>query len=450
MLQVAKLAKKSWQSPVARGISFISAMRYSTKAFSLLRLIIVARLLGSQAPAQLGMFGIALLIIAITEVFTQTGINIILIKSSDKLKKYLDTAWGISIVRGFIISGLIWLLVPGIVNFYRAPGLQVYLHWAAIIPILRGFINPGIISYQQNLQFGRESLLRTSLQLIDGLAGLIFAWILGNALGLIWGAILGVLTEVILSFYLFKPWPSLTRFKFSLIWPLFKETKFVIVNGMVVYLNENLDDILVGRFLGTAGLGYYQTAYKLASAATIEVGSTVRDTLYPIYAKIIDKQNSFKKLESQVQWRQIIFYAIILGPGLLLAKPFIELAFGQSWLIITPVLQILLISGALRGLMVAWFPVFILADQVKQNFYNNSLSTIIMILGIVWLAPRYGLVGAAWAILISVILVLPLLWLAKKRSIKIISEKSGLFSSSQTTIIHRINKNIKSPTPASN
>jgi len=151
-----------------------------------------------------------------------------------------------------------------------------------------------------------------------------------------------------------------------------------------------------------------------------------------------------------VQWRQIIFYAIILGPGLLLAKPFIELAFGQSWLIITPVLQILLISGALRGLMVAWFPVFILADQVKQNFYNNSLSTIIMILGIVWLAPRYGLVGAAWAILISVILVLPLLWLAKKRSIKIISEKSGLFSSSQTTIIHRINKNIKSPTPASN
>jgi len=133
-----------------------------------------------------------------------------------------------------------------------------------------------------------------------------------------------------------------------------------------------------------------------------------------------------------------------------LAKPFIELAFGQSWLIITPVLQILLISGALRGLMVAWFPVFILADQVKQNFYNNSLSTIIMILGIVWLAPRYGLVGAAWAILISVILVLPLLWLAKKRSIKIISEKSGLFSSSQTTIIHRINKNIKSPTPASN
>lgn len=404
-----------WQSPAVRGFSFMSLMRYATKAFSLLRLIIVARVLGVTGPYQLGTFGIVLLVIAVTEVFTQTGINLILIKDRQLLTKYIDTAWIVSIFRGFLISGIIWFITPWLVQFYANPNLALYLHWALLIPILRGFINPAIISYQQDLQFGKESLLRTGLQFFDILSGFIFLLIIGNTLGLLWGVIAGVLLEVLLSFILFRQWPKIVGFRFSLLLPLFRETKFVIFNGIVTYLNENLDDILVGKLIGTAGLGFYQTAYKFSSAVTIEIGNTLRDTLYPIYAKMQSQPEKLAKMMDTVQIRQVIFSGCIVVPALICAQPLVSLFLGKQWLIIVPALQILLLSGSLRGLMNAWFPLFILRDKVNWNFYMNSLSTIIMIAGIGLLSRPFGLVGAAIAILMSVAFVIPFLWLLKKR-----------------------------------
>jgi len=407
-----------WQSPAVRGFSFMSLMRYGTKAFSLLRLVIVARLLGVTGPYQLGTFGIVLLVIAITEVFTQTGINLILIKDRKLLAKYIDTAWIVSIVRGFLISGIIWLITPWLTQFYGNSSLELYLHWALLIPILRGFINPAIISYQQDLQFGKESLLRTSLQFFDILSGFLFLLFVGNAIGLLWGVIAGVLLEVVLSFSLFKQWPKILGFRVSLLLPLFRETKFVIINGMVTYLNENLDDILVGKLLGTAGLGFYQTAYKFSSAVTIEIGNTLRDTLYPIYAKIQSQPEKLAKMVDKVQTEQIIFSGLVILPAFFFTRPAVSFFLGHQWLIIAPALQILLLSGSLRGIMNAWFPLFLLRDKVSWSFYINSLSTIIMILGIGFLSKPFGLVGAAMAIFMSVALVIPFLWFAKKQVLR--------------------------------
>lgn len=402
-----------WESPAVRGFSFMSLMRYGTKAFSLLRLVIVARFLGGEAPFQLGTFGIVLLVIAVTEVFTQTGINLILIKDRKLLLTYLDTAWVVSIFRGLCISALIWLITPWIVSFYGNTDLESYLHWALLIPILRGFINPAIISFQQNLQFGKESLLRTSLQLLDAIVGLLLVVIIGDARGLLLGVVVGVLVEVVASFALFQPWPSFFGFRKSLLLPLFQETKFVIVNGMITYLNENLDDILVGKLLGTSGLGFYQTAYKFSSAVTIEVGNTLRDTLYPIYAKLEKQPKQLIALVDRVQNQQIIYSFLILIPGLLFSQFFVKYVLGEQWIIIVPALQILLLSGALRGIMNAWFPLFLLQNRVNWNFYINSFSTILMIGGLFVLSPIFGLLGASVAIFMSVALVMPFLWLAK-------------------------------------
>jgi len=414
-----------WQSPVIRGFSFMSLMRYSTKGMSLLRLVIVARLLGSSAPYELGTFGLALLVIAVTEVFTQTGINIILIRSQKTLDKYLDTAWIISIVRGFIISLAIYWLTPYLVSIFDNPDITTYLHWALLVPILRGFINPAIIRYQQTLAFGHESLFRVSLQLIDILSGLIFVFLAGSAIGLIWGVVVGVAAEVILSFILFRPCPAWWKFKLSLLWPLFSETKYVIVNGIVTYLNENLDDLIIARLLGTSGLGFYQMAYKLSSAVTIEIGNTLRDTLYPVYAKLVNKPLEMAKLIDSVQWRLLNWNVLVILPGFILAGPVIRLLLGEDWLRIVSAVQILLISGALRGMMNSWFPVFILSDHVRINFLINSASTLIMVVGLYLLIPHLGLQGSAMAILLSVAVVAPLMWQAKTIALQKLVTKYG-------------------------
>lgn len=409
---------KWWQSPAIRGLSFMSLFRYGTKAAALLRLFIVVRILDQSGPFQLGTYGLVLLVIAITEVFTQTGINIILIRDKKLLKQYIDTAWVISVVRGFLISTIIWIITPWLSQFFNNPDLIIYLRWSLLVPILRGFINPAIVTYKRDLKFERESLLRTVIQLVDLASGLLLTFIWKSALGLLVGMIIGVVVELVLSFVIFSKRPRPWLVKLSLLKPLFGETRFIIFNGMITYLNENLDDLLIGKLLGSSNLGFYQTAYKLASSATIEIGNLLRDTLYPIYANLVGKPKQFLNLLKQSEVKQTLLNFVVVVFTWIFAQPFVYFVFGEQWLEIVPVLRILIVSGALRGLMNAWAPLFVLAKQVNRNLLVNTVSTLIMILGIVVLAPQYGLVGTSWAILASVAVVFPVGYWWQQQSVK--------------------------------
>ena len=88
-----------------KGLSWMGALRGAGRLMAVIRIAVLARLL---APQQFGLFAIASLAIALLEMLTETGINVFFIQEKDRVKTYLDTAWMISIVRGFVIFLVSW------------------------------------------------------------------------------------------------------------------------------------------------------------------------------------------------------------------------------------------------------------------------------------------------------------------------------------------------------
>ena len=66
---------------VIKGFSWIGAFRIVTRGMSFLRTLVVARLL---TPSQVGVFGIATIVLSLIEILTETGINIFLIQKKRK------------------------------------------------------------------------------------------------------------------------------------------------------------------------------------------------------------------------------------------------------------------------------------------------------------------------------------------------------------------------------
>jgi lipopolysaccharide exporter len=79
-----------------KGVVWMASLRGSTRAIAYVKIAILARLLG---PEEFGIFGIASLVLALLEILTETGINAYLIQEEGKIKKYLNTAWVVSIIR---------------------------------------------------------------------------------------------------------------------------------------------------------------------------------------------------------------------------------------------------------------------------------------------------------------------------------------------------------------
>ena len=101
-----------------RGISWIGFFRIATRGISYVRIVILARIL---TPSQFGAVDIALLTLSITEIFTETGINIFLYQQKEKIDKYINTAWVVSIVRGLFIGliKLIFCFIIAIADWYH-------------------------------------------------------------------------------------------------------------------------------------------------------------------------------------------------------------------------------------------------------------------------------------------------------------------------------------------
>ncbi len=408
---------RQWSRPVIRGLSMMALMRYSTKGFSLVRLAIIAQFL---PPSALGAFTLALLIISITEIFTETGINIFLLKSPKKLDQYIHTAWGVSLIRGLLISLFIIGATPFLASFYQDTSLQTYFLFAAFIPFVRGLINPAIIEYQQNLAFEKESLLRIFLQMLDMITGLIFAFVWKSALGLLGGVLVAAIVEVGLSFFLFSRRPNLKLFQPKLVLSLYKETRTIIANGIVTFLTTNLDSFIIGRVLGLTGLGLYQAGYKLASATTTDFGSLVGQTLYPLYAKLHNEGKPVSPLLAKSSVLMIVLFAIMALPMLVFTDSLVRLILQKDeWLAIIPLIRVLFLAGVLKSFVMSWNPLSILAQNLSHFVFMNILSSLILSLGILFLAPQWGITGAGLAVFFAAAFVQPYAWFvlqeAKKR-----------------------------------
>ena len=124
----------------------MGALRGAGRLMAVIRIAVLARLL---APQQFGLFAIASLAIALLEMLTETGINVFFIQEKDRVKSYLDTAWMISIVRGFVIFLVLLITAPFIAQFFKNQDAVALLRVISIVPLLRGFINPAEIKFQK-------------------------------------------------------------------------------------------------------------------------------------------------------------------------------------------------------------------------------------------------------------------------------------------------------------
>ena len=74
----------------------------------------------------------------------------------------------------------------------------------------------------------------------------------------------------------------------------------ITLTGIFGYLSENLDNIVIGRMLGTYSLGIYQNSYKISTLTISEIVEVTNKVTFPVYTKFSEDRdrlfNAFKKV----------------------------------------------------------------------------------------------------------------------------------------------------------
>lgn len=379
-------------------------LRASTRLLAFLRIAILARLL---TPKEFGIYGVASLILAFLEVITETGVNIFLIQSRKKLVYYLNTAWVVSIFRGLLISILMILSAYPVSLFFRNPQSLPIILFLSIVPIIRGLINPMIISFQKELNFKKEFLFRFTIFSFDAALAIIFAFFTKSAFSLAVGLAGGALLEVFLSFSLLKPTP---RFKFekNKLKHILTRGKWLTFAGIFNYLFQQGDDWVVGRLVNTSSLGIYQVAYKVASLPVYEVGEIFNKVTFPIYTLIKDDKERLKKAFFRVL---LTISSLVIPFGVFIfvfTEPLVRIILGDNWLSAVSVIKVLAVFGVIRAIESSAHSIYLGVGKQEYSTMVTLLSILGLAFTIVPLVLKFGIVGAAISALFGTLISMPL------------------------------------------
>lgn len=386
-----------------KSLIWAGGLRGVVRSLTIVKTLILARIL---TPTQFGIFGIAGLVLGLLETISETGVNVILIQEKKNIGHYINTGWVVSIIRGLLISLAIVVFSPFLITFFKSPESLPSLYLISLIPLIRGFINPAVVTFQKNLEFNKEFKFRSVLIFFEVLATVSFALVLRNETAFVFGMVFSAIVEVVLSFVFLKPIPKI-EFDFTKLKYVLTLGKWITGAKIFDYLFSHGDDIVVGKLLGVYPLGIYQQAYKISTLPIVEVAETFQKVTFPLYSKMILDDKPIKK----IYFKTLLTTSLIIIPFgiliLLFPREIITVLLGKNWLEAVEVLRVLTIFGIIKTIANSSFPLFL--AYKRQDLV--MLLTLIGILGlggsIYPLINIYGLVGAGISTIIGSLVMIP-------------------------------------------
>jgi O-antigen/teichoic acid export membrane protein len=196
---------------------------------------------------------------------------------------------------------------------------------------------------------------------------------------------------------------KLIRWKFSkaLSTSLLKDSWPLMLTGIVVVIYMKIDQIMIKHMINEEAVGLYAVAVRLCEAWYF-IPVTICNSLFPaiVNAKnvsLIIYNNRLQKLYDILAWISIA----IAIPITIFSADIIRLLFGTDFLQAAPVLTVYIWAGVAVFLGVASSQYLITENFTKLAFSRSFIGMVVNVLLNLALIPKYGIIGAAYATLVS-------------------------------------------------
>ncbi len=347
-------------------------VRFLQRGIGLISTLLLARLL---TPEDFGTVAIIAVVIQFFEVISAVGTRQYLIQKSAIDNDDLNTAWTINLCMK---SGL-WLILivttPLILQFLDKPDLAVGLWVASSILIISMMANPGIIVYERDLDYSKIVKLTVFQKLISFTSVMIFVFFSQTYWALITGNIVATIVFTIGSYRIqpFRPSFCLKRFKLQ-----FSFSQWVFYRSVFGFVRTQIDTILVSKNFSINELGVFHLVKSLIFMPATDVISPAIDPLLSAFSRVKGDRDDLT-FKIRVAFCFVIALVFPLGIYIILFPEYIvNVLLGDQWArayelmpYAAPLLLIISINKIYE-------PICITLGKVKDLFYYNVLSTIVL------------------------------------------------------------------------
>lgn len=329
---------------IANGATWTVALRFGERALGLVSTLILARLL---APEHFGLIAMGTVLLATLEALTTFGFEAALIQRQTKEPAFLDSAWTLNLILGVGNALIILAAAPVAAWFYGEDRVVEIMMVLALVALLHGMHNIGMVLYEQDIRFARIFVQVLVKKVISIVVTISAALILHDHRALLAGMITSALSGMLLSFVL-------SPYRPRLCWTQWRElvgfSKWLLANNVLHFLGSRGADFIVGRMVGASTLGVFNVSYELANLPTSEMVGPITRAVFPGYAQIAHDLARLRKGFLTI-YGVIAIVALPAAAGIAcLAEPLVTILLGKKWAAAVPLTGALALFGATRAL----------------------------------------------------------------------------------------------------
>lgn len=366
--------------------------------------VYVARYLG---PEQFGLLSYASSFVGLFSALATLGLNNIvvreLVKKPERRDELLGTAFWLKIGG----AGLMWISIATAIPFTQNDTYENTL--IAIIAFSAIFQAFNVINFHYQAQVQSKYVVYANFAqlVVSSIAKLSFVAIKAP---LIWFAGVYLLDAVVLAIGLITIYLHKTgkvwflQWKWSVASALLRDSWPLILSGMLVSIYMKIDQVMIKEMLGTKEVGLYAAAVKL-SEAWYFLPVLITNSLFPaiIKAKEVSEEFYYNRLQK--------LYDLMVGMAIAIALPMtflsdwiVNLLYGGEYNEAGNILMVHIWAGVFIFLLVASGKWLIVEKMTKYAFYRNFFGAITNLVLNYFLIKEFGVIGAAWATLLSYML----------------------------------------------
>lgn len=351
---------------IARSSLWLTSSFLIGKLSQVLAQIVLARLL---LPEDFGVWGMVLVVTALSSIFKDAAISGVLIQRGIDDKTLVNAVYSLGITVSIVMFFLQSAIGFPLALFFDRPIVFPLTAVSALTFLIGAGAGTHGAILQQQMKFRQIAIARwisSSIKLIT----IIAAAVLGAG---VWSFVVAELAFTTVSSVLRRSFSGY-RCQFQLrpdavaLRNVRRYVGSLIGINLAVYANTNSDNMIIGRLLGAQSLGLYNLAYQLAMMPTF-VLSQVNHVSFSVMSQL-----SRRALQRYVS-RSVELYAMVSAPmygvAFVLAPLAIPWIYGSEWQPVVGLFRWVLVFAYARGFMAILGTTLNAIDRPELNAFMN-------------------------------------------------------------------------------
>ncbi|MFN8222134.1 MAG: lipopolysaccharide biosynthesis protein [Gaiellales bacterium] len=320
-------------------------MSWGQRLMALVVTFVLAALLG---PERYGIVAIAIVFVALLQVFLEQGLNTAVIQREELEPEHVDAAFWMNLVWSIVLT----LLAMGLAYpWSRLTDPRVFTVIIALAPtlIFRGLTMVQQAQMQRSLRFKALAARTNASMFTSGVAGLALAFGGAGIWALVAQQVVYDFVSVIVL-WTASSWRPRLAFSRRHGRELLSYSLSVFGANLGGFLNRRADALLIGAFFHPAIVGIYRLADRMVDVVLEMTSRPIGSVALPRFSRL---QNDAEGLRASVLGAVRLSLTVTAPPLLVIAacSPWLLGALGKDWAGGATALKLLCVVGIVKGLV---------------------------------------------------------------------------------------------------